>query len=146
MTQLYPRDIARFRSKTQRGENGCLNWTGKLDNGYGRFWLAGKTTIAHRIAWQIANGPVPDGLQIDHLCRNRNCVEPTHLEPVTLAENVLRGDGISATNARKAKCKRDHPLSGKNLYRPPSNPKRRTCIACMRQRTRDWRAAQAVAA
>lgn len=144
MTKLDTRAVARFHTKTTPGPDGCTNWTGKLDNGYGRFWLDGRCLLAHRVAWEIANGPVPSGLQLDHLCRNRACVEATHLEPVTVAENVLRGVGITAVNAAKTECKNGHQLTGRNLYvRRDGN---RNCVPCQRQNVRNWRAAQAVAA
>lgn len=145
MTQLSPAAITRFRSKTQRAANGCLNWTGKLDNGYGRFWYEGRTMLAHRVAWEIENGPVPDGLHIDHLCRNRACVEVAHMEPVTIAENVLRGIGITAVNATKTVCKHGHALDQKNTYRRRGRG-HRVCIRCARFRTQQWRMRQEAAA
>src|SRR3954463_6846856 len=75
----------------------CWLWTGAIDsNGYGNFGMSGGRTIkAHKWAWEDANGPVPDGLHLDHvkeLCGHRNCVNPGHLEPVTMIENLRRGD------------------------------------------------------
>jgi hypothetical protein len=131
----------RFMNKVViAGPNECWLWTGKLDNGYGRFWLNNRTDLAHRVAWILAHGDIPAGLQIDHVCRNRACVNPAHLEPVTLKTNVLRGEGISARNARKTHCaKEGHELAGDNLYISPRG--HRECVACQRQRVRDWRAA-----
>lgn len=135
---LSVKDRERFESKYVVLPSGCWQWTGKLDNGYGRFWLRGKTELAHRISWLVHRGPLPDGTpHLDHLCRNRWCVNPDHLEPVTIGENVLRGEGLSATNARKTRCKRDHPLEGENLAVDANGA--RVCVTCRRERLRKWR-------
>lgn len=74
-------------------ENGCMHWAGhRSSNGYGRFSIGNTSHGAHRVAYEIAEGPVPEGLVVDHLCRNSSCVNPTHLEPVTISENKRRGD------------------------------------------------------
>ena len=74
------------------GKNGCWNWEGSLTNdGYGICSYKGKNKVAHRLIYELINGKVPDGLQLDHLCRNRKCVNPDHLEIVTCKENVRRG-------------------------------------------------------
>lgn len=101
--------------------------------GYGQ-WTAG--VLAHRVMYEALVGPIPDGLTLDHLCRNRACCNPGHLEPVTMAENLLRGVGPTATNARKTKCVKGHPLSGDNLYRDPRG--RRQCRSCRREANREW--------
>jgi hypothetical protein len=82
----------RFRERMQPTSTGCILWTGHLNwNGYGRVTYKGRLAGAHRVAYEIFKGPIPDGLQLDHLCRVRNCVNPEHLEPVTPSENTLRG-------------------------------------------------------
>lgn len=78
---------------------------------------------------ELHKGPIPEGLVIDHLCRNRGCVNPDHLEAVTQRENILRGEGLAAANARKTHCPKGHPYSGENLYVVPSSG-RRQCRIC----------------
>lgn len=96
-------------------ETGCWEWTGPLWMGYGRTSVKHRTRKAHRVAYEIWKGPIPEGMTIDHLCRVTHCVNPDHLEAVTLAENIHRGNGIATTNAAKTHCLRGHPLSGSNL-------------------------------
>lgn len=107
----------------------CWNWIGsKTFDGYGRFWSKNETILAHRFIYKIKKGKIPKGLTLDHLCRNPSCVNPDHLEPVTQQENVLRGIGITAQNAKKTHCKRGHKLKGDNLYIKPN--KDRICRIC----------------
>lgn len=108
-------------------ETGCLVWQGsKTSVGYGDLRYDGKHKLAHRLAYENARGPIPEGLYIDHLCRRRDCINPDHMEPVTHAENLKR--------ARKDKCFRGHPRSGDNLYISPLRGLRQ-CRECNRMRS-----------
>lgn len=106
-----------------RIDTGCWEWVGTINhhNGYGYVRApAGIRPInqrAHRVVYEMEKGPIPSGLQIDHLCRNRRCVNPAHMEPVTSRANTLRGDGPTSKNARKTHCKRGHILDGANINR-----------------------------
>lgn len=96
----------------------CIEFVGLKDQGYGRIYIVGswnRYLRAHVVAWEKVRGPVPEGKQIDHLCRNRACINPEHLEAVTSRENTLRGFGPTAVNARKTHCPRGHPLSDGNV-------------------------------
>jgi HNH endonuclease len=104
---------AKFIEKT----DGCWLWKGhRLAGGYGQVSMNDKMKLAHRVVYEAFRGPIPEGLQLDHLCRNRGCVNPDHLEPVTQRVNTLRGLTLPAENSAKTHCKHGHPLSGDNLY------------------------------
>lgn len=126
------------------GENECWLWTAYCTpNGYGQVAINRYPHKAHRVAWEITNGPIPDGLTIDHVrargCMSRACVNPAHLEPVTSRTNTLRGDSPAATNARKSQCPQGHALTADNVYSHPRAGGRRcrTCRAVQRQRRRE---------
>jgi len=95
---------------------GCWLWTGAIDSGgYARISVAGKNATAHRVSYELANGAIATGLQIDHLCRIRHCVNPAHLEAVSPRVNTLRSTAVTAVNAIKTECPLGHSLSGDNL-------------------------------
>lgn len=114
----------------------CSNWRGAIDAyGYGRLNLNGKWAMIHRVAWIYENGPVPDGKQLDHLCRNRKCIRLSHLQAVSAELNILRGISPSAINARKTHCIKGHELSGQNIFirHRPNRPDSRMCLQCSRE-------------
>ena len=105
-----------FWAKT-RMTNSCWNWLGAINpKGYGEYYNDKKVVKAHRYSYELFEGKIPNGLQIDHLCRNRKCVNPNHLQIVTNKENVLRGNGISAKNSKKTHCPKGHELTPENTY------------------------------
>lgn len=139
----------RFEAKhIPEPNSGCFLWFGAYDpvGGYG--YIAGgrgKQELAHRVSYELFVGPIPDGLQIDHKCRMRCCVNPSHLEPVTCKVNIGRGNtGLAAARRQLAKthCSNGHPYIDENTYRGPGREGRgrRTCRTCMvvyEQRRRD---------
>ena len=123
------------------GPDACWTWLACRRSGYGLFWVGGKGLQAHRVAYELLVGPIPEGLSIDHLCRNTGCVNPAHLEPVTHKENVLRGVGQMAVNARKTHCLRGHLFDEENTYVAKANY-RRLCRECRRMHQMERRARQ----
>lgn len=123
----------------QDPESGCWLWTGTIDgNGYGVVTLAGgKHRRAHRVVYELHRGPIPEGLQLDHLCRVRRCVNPEHLEPVTNRENTIRGvrpEQVREHFASRGRCKNNHVLAGDNVYTNARG--HRVCRACKRSAAR----------
>lgn len=112
--------------------SGCVIWLGQTRDGYGRLKIGGRFFPVHRLAFELAHGPIPLGLFPDHVCRVRSCINAGHLELVTFRENILRGDGITARCARKTHCLRGHSLGAENCY--PTDPSRRVCRQCARKR------------
>lgn len=131
------RTLDRFFTKVAMPSsfNACWPWIGSRDvpKGYGRFSSLGRPIYAHRASYILAVEPIPAGLQIDHLCNLTCCVNPTHLEPVPGAVNILRGDSPSARNAVKTECLRGHQFDAANTGRQQSGRhKGRMCLACKR--------------
>lgn len=134
----------RFWDKVNKeSERGCWLWIGlKNHKGYGVFKIHGKYVSAHRLIYKTIIGPIPHGLQIDHLCRVRNCVNPAHMEPVTSRENSLRSMITqSYINANQTHCPQAHPYSGDNLYIEKSTGRRR-CKICMNAALRRYRSSK----
>lgn len=133
------RERARFWSKVDVGTS-CWLWTGNTDRtGYGRYSFRrdGRTIFeaAHRYAFKAAGHAIPEGLVLDHLCRNRACVNPEHLEAVSNRVNILRGAGQTARNARKTHCQQGHPFTPENTYRTSDGARR--CVECRRTDARE---------
>ncbi|EPH40345.1 HNH endonuclease signature motif containing protein [Streptomyces aurantiacus] len=132
----------RFLARLIGTDSGCWQWTGHIAaNGYGQFWLDGRTQYAHRVAYTAVRGLIPAELELDHLCRNRACANPDHLEAVPHRTNVLRGVGFCAHKARQTHCIHGHAFTTANTYRDPANGTRkcRTCRAAARARSRHRR-------
>ena len=108
---------------------GCWEWQGrrKTKEGYGRIY-DGKDIFTHRYSYEYFREEIPEGLKLDHLCRNPPCVNPDHLEPVTTKENILRGIGLAAVNANKTHCVNGHPFDDVNTYQRPTGG--RGCKIC----------------
>ena len=113
---------------------GCWLWTGVLRNtGYGELSFQKKKLLAHRASYEIFIGPIPDGLCLDHLCRQRSCINPDHLEAVSMRTNLLRGVGVGAVNAVKTHCPKGHPLADAYHYRGE-----RHCAECCQIRSKEY--------
>lgn len=133
-------DLDYLADRFEIDDNGCWLWTGYVGSGsrdgYGRVPVtrvrqSGESVVAHRFAWRHLVGPIPDGFQLDHLCRIRRCINPDHLEPVTNRHNALRGISFAAENARKTHCPQGHPYNHANTYVLVEHGKtRRCCRAC----------------
>lgn len=123
---ILPRLLAKTVCMTQTR---CWEWVGSRDeDGYGRQGVGSSNRLAHRLSYLIFVGPIPDGLELDHLCRNRACVNPDHLEPVTHRVNCLRGEA-----PRRTHCPRGHRYTAENT-RPATATQGRKCRACERER------------
>lgn len=132
-------DEARWISKVDCSDpTGCWPWMGApQSNGYGHFRVGGRGSVpqgAHRWGYEHFVGPVRRGLTLDHLCRNRLCVNFDHLEPVSLRVNTLRGTSFSAINARKTHCNKGHPFDNTNTYIHKGRRRCRMCCVAAQRR------------
>lgn len=124
--------LARIKAKVQITESGCWEFIGsRVGLGYGRIGWNGRLWLAHRVTYTLLVGPIPDGLEIDHLCKNKPCCNPDHLEAVTRSENVKRGsqsDWRAAYELAKHHCPAGHPYDALNTYFTPQG--HRQCRIC----------------
>lgn len=120
----------RFWEKVDKQASGCWVWTASKSLGYGKFSMGGQLRNAHRVAYEWARGQIPAGLHLDHLCRNRSCVNPDHLEAVTQGENIRRGE-----KAQRMHCPAGHPYDVTNTYHRKDKVGR-MCRACTNARTK----------
>ena len=126
-------DMRFLMTKVIKLPNGCWHWVyGVNTGGYGAIKHEGKNVLAHRASYELSKGPIPEGLDLDHLCRNRACINPDHLEAVPPVVNVMRGFGVGVLNLQKTHCIRGHELTAENIYPPRtrSNPNYRICRLC----------------
>lgn len=130
--------VAMFWEKVDASGD-CWEWTASRDKmGYGRASVRRKGWLAHRLAWCLLVGPIPAPLQVDHLCRNPACVNPDHMELVTMQENIRRGAPNNATRwATINECTRGHPYTPENLYISPTSGQR-VCRTCSRRYKRNY--------
>lgn len=122
----------RLDERTHVVDTGCWEWTGaKISTGYGEIKVGGSPKLVHRLSYELHVAPIPDGMQIDHLCGNRLCLNPEHLEVVTRRENILRSSAPTAQNAVKTHCPRGHLYDVANTYFRRDRHGRQ-CRACAR--------------
>jgi hypothetical protein len=137
-----PTDMTRFWSNVDRkADTECWSWLGRTHGGYGDFWLNGRGMRCHRASYILNHGPIAPGLVIDHVCRNRSCVNPAHLRAVTPKQNTLENSSsVTAINAAKTHCIRGHPLTPDNLDSRGLKLGWRQCKACKNAFLRRYRA------
>lgn len=132
MIENLPSEIS---AKIEKVDSGCWLWRGHIDtlpgHGYGRYGNNRNRKQAHRLVYELLKGPIPQGLELDHLCRMRNCVRPDHLEAVSHRINVLRGLGVASVNAKKTKCPEGHAYD-------KFNGRNRLCSICQNTRNKLW--------
>lgn len=124
----------RWKAEDRGYETPCWIWQGPINvHGYGRVTLGERRLMAHRCMYEMAKGPIPKGLDIDHLCRVRACVNPDHMEPVTRAENVRRGQSPAMLTVKTNHCQRGHEMTPENTIIVKSTGARK-CRTCVNQR------------
>jgi hypothetical protein len=141
-TSARTTDAEWIARSVQIDDSGCWRWqlARMPREGYGLGTRRGRRVLAHRISYETFVGPIPEGMQLDHLCRVRHCVNPEHLEPVTPRENIMRSPITQAAlNAAKRECPQGHPYDEVNTYRYRGA---RICRACSRARRAAWRASR----
>jgi hypothetical protein len=133
-----PERISRFQAKfVAAGPDDCWEWTGSTDSsGYGNFFTGTQTLGAHRVAWMLVNGPIEQGMTVDHTCFTITCVNPAHLRLVTNSDNARR-----QRSALRSHCINGHEFTPENTYLRPARPRQgaRDCRACIRERVRRYR-------
>lgn len=136
--------LEELRQRIQVGKDGCWLWQGSKDrHGYGRASHDGKTWLAHRLAYSLTVGPIPEGMCLHHHCRTPGCANPLHLELVTRLENTLRNVSPPSCNRRKTRCDHGHTFDEANTYRHGG---RRQCRACNRVAVGRYKARQRMVA
>lgn len=133
--------VERLWRNIRQDPSGCWIWTGRVGtHGYGEIQAEGRRWTVPRLMYSLLVEPLAPEQQPDHRCRVRSCVNPAHLEPVTLRENVLRGNSPAAVNARKTHCPQGHLYNEGNTYRRPGTGHRqcRECMRCHQRRNRYW--------
>ena len=139
--------VRRLRDGLILTPNGCREWVGSRHaDGYGMMFVGSRSdksrrcVLTHRLVYELEKGPIPDGLELDHLCRNRLCANTQHLEAVTPGENIRRGNGRAGVNARKTECIHGHPFDATNTYVGPDG--KRACRICKRNTWLRWKSRQ----
>jgi hypothetical protein len=128
--------IDRLMEKVRETEDGCWQWTHYIEkSGYAKLWVDRRAVMAHRFSYEYHVAPIPAGLEIDHLCRNRACVNPYHLEPVTTAENLRRRLPWVPYQTLKTHCPEGHPYDDENTYTGSGG---RVCLICKRENARKY--------
>ena len=135
MDNLTEDELTRFRSKYEETPKGCRLWNGPLDkDGYGTFYFRRKNRRAHRVAYYGFYGPIPEGMVVNHTCRNPACVNPQHLQCVTAYENTMKdSSSLPYVNSQKTRCKNGHPFDRKY-------GKQRYCSVCEAEKRKRLRA------
>jgi hypothetical protein len=138
MNESQTEVIERMLSRTEKPDSGCWEWQGATSGGYGVVGYQSRQWYTHRLSYSILRGELKDGLQIDHLCSNRKCWNPNHLDQVDCRTNLLRGNTMTAKRAAQTHCMTGHEFTEENVKIRPNGT--RYCRACarIRERQRYW--------